>query len=78
MTLIYRGQTYTPSNHAAAVNRNSTFTYRGQSYQRSTVVPMTYQSQLVYRGVPYHNATEIATAMGFECNQVALFCPLCA
>jgi hypothetical protein len=75
MTFTYRGQSYTTSNQP--VQSQSTFTYRGQSYQRSASIPLTPKTNLVYRGVPYQ-ASELATEMGFECNQIALSCPLCA
>lgn len=53
MTLIYRGQPYTASNTAATPNPQATFTYRGQSYQRSHAIAYTPKAKLTYRGVPY-------------------------
>ncbi len=61
MTLIYRGQPYTASHTIAPVNPQNTFTYRGQSYQRSAADgraravgnAITPKAKLTYRGVPY-------------------------
>jgi hypothetical protein len=53
MNLIYRGQTYTSSNHTQLPNSQTTYTYRGQSYQRSASITLTPQTKLIYRGVAY-------------------------
>ena len=53
MNFIYRGQSYIASNTTAPVNPQTTFTYRGQSYQRAASIAVTPKAKLVYRGVPY-------------------------
>ncbi len=53
MQLTYRGQAYTSAHQSAFVNSQSTFIYRGQSYQPSAFVATNSLEKLVYRGISY-------------------------
>ncbi len=66
MNLTDRGQAYTTSNKVATVNTDLQLTYRGRSYQPSSVVwnddskiNLAGRANLVYRGVPYIHSQRV-------------------